>query len=527
MSALSKSSRLSRRGLFGVSVAAGASVLAGCTSSGSRDARRGPTASTSSGVRVSPTDGAVQRAEDARPGGGRTVRASLTSAPMRASIGGQQVSTWGYGDRLPGPVLRSRVGDTLAVAQRNRLDQATTTHFHGLALRNNADGVPGLTQPAIKPGGSFTATFKTAHPGTYWYHSHVELQRDRGLYGALIIDDPHEPLSYDQEWILVVDDWLDGIKGRTPAKQAAQLAKGMPMGHDMSGMSGMPMPSMSGMSGMGGGDGTTSPFLGGDAGDVTYPVHLINGRDPMRPDTLKAKPGQRIRLRVINAGGDTAYRVGLPGVPMTLTHTDGFPVKHQRVDAIVLGMGERVDALITVPDHPVPVVALAEGKAGRTFAVLASGNGARPTMSSVPKTLTGKVIQSGSATADPSVQLADRPVDQVHTLALTGGMAKYDWGINGRQFDEANPFATAYDIRAGQRVRIDYANHTMMWHPMHLHGHTFQVGATGPRKDTVIVKPMQTVSVFFDADNPGQWLTHCHNAYHANRGMMAVLSYVK
>lgn len=526
------SRRWSRRTLLGLSLAAGAVSLTGCGLSGAQDrTARSRVTSADAGTRVGPSSRAVQQAEEARPAGGKTVRRSLVSGPMQVNLGSRTVHTWGYGSGLPGPILRSRVGDRLKVIQRNRLDDPTTTHFHGLALRNDADGVPGLTQAAIEPGESFTADFRTAHPGTYWYHSHVGVQRDRGLYGALIIEDPHEPMSYDEEWVLVLDDWLDGIDGRAPSKQAQHLAGGSSMPHGGSGQFGesdMPgMPGMSGMSSKRTEDGTPRSFLGGDAGDVTYPVHVINGRDPMHPDVLRTRPGRRVRLRVINAAGDTAYRIGVPGTPITLTHTDGFPVRHQQVDAVVLGMGERIDALVTVPDESTPVVALAEGKAGRTYAVLSTGRGDRPTMSSVPKDLTGAVIQSRSTVADASVQLADRPVDQVHALMLTGGMRRYDWGINGRRYNEADPFATAYAVRAGQRVRIDYVNHTMMWHPMHLHGHTFQVGPNGPRKDTVIVKPMETVSVYFDADNPGQWLTHCHNAYHANRGMMAVLSYLQ
>ena len=111
-------------------------------------------------------------------------------------------------------------------------------------------------------------------------------------------------------------------------------------------------------------------------------------------------------------------------------------------------------------------------------------------------------------------------------MRLTGGMMSYDWGINGRRFDMAKPFDNAFDLKVGERVEVHFVNETMMWHPMHLHGHTFQVGTSGARKDTVIVRPMQTVTVQFDADNPGQWLFHCHNAYHAERGMMGVFSYL-
>ena len=110
-------------------------------------------------------------------------------------------------------------------------------------------------------------------------------------------------------------------------------------------------------------------------------------------------------------------------------------------------------------------------------------------------------------------------------MKLTGGMDKYDWSVNGNRFDMENPAATPLLIRAGQRVRLEFVNDTDMWHPMHLHGHTYQLGDDGPRKDTAIVLPKKTVSVAFDADNPGQWLLHCHNAYHGEAGMMALVAY--
>ncbi len=273
--------------------------------------------------------------------------------------------------------------------------------------------------------------------------------------------------------------------------------------------------------------GASSEFLGGDAGDVAYPFHLFNGRDPGNPEVFTAKAGERIRMRIINAAGDTAYRIGIPGQKLTLTHTDGFPVQHADVDAVVLGMGERIDALLTVRDGYTPVLALAEGKAQMAYGLIATGTGTAPGKDSLPKALAGKVVDGGQLTADPSVTLPAKTADRTHEVRLTGGMMSYDWGINGHRFDMAKPFEKAFDIKAGERVEVTFVNETMMWHPMHIHGHTFQVGAAGARKDTVIVRPMQSVTVFFDADNPGQWLFHCHNAYHAERGMMGVFSYTK
>ena len=425
------------------------------------------------------------------------------------------------------PILRGTVGDQLNVTIANKLSEPTSVHWHGLALRNNDDGVPGLTQDAFAPGSQNGYDFKLSHPGTYWYHSHVEMQREQALYGALIIDDPNETLVYDKEWVIVLDDWLDGVTG-TPEDVLKELSQGMGGG---GGMDGMDHGNVDQGGAMAMGHmlmGASSDFLGGDAGDVAYPFHLFNGMDPENPETFMAAPGEKVRLRIINAAGDTAYRVGIPGQQLTLTHTDGFPVQHTEVDAVVLGMGERIDALLTVKEGFTPVLALAEGKGQMSYGLISTGTGTgtAPARDGLPATLAGKVLDGGQLTADPGVALPAKKPDRVHEVRLTGGMMKYDWGINGRRFDMAQPFENAFDLKAGERVEVTFVNETMMWHPMHIHGHTFQVGTDGSRKDTVIVRPMEAVTVQFDADNPGQWLFHCHNAYHAERGMMGVFSYL-
>ncbi|MCU6482193.1 multicopper oxidase family protein [Arthrobacter sp. A2-55] len=506
---------LNRRSFLGLSVAAtAAAALAACTPA---PAKTTPT--TGQGTRILPTDPLVAEYEARRAATGKTVTKTLTPAPFSTTLAGKKVTTWGYDGALVAPTLRGTAGDQLDVTVANKLTEGTSIHWHGLAMRNNDDGVPGLTQEAIGAGKDYPYTFKLPHPGTYWYHSHVEMQRERALYGALVIEDPKEPLKYDRDWVIVLDDWLDGVTG-TPDGTLKELAQGM------GGMGGM----SHGSGGMGSGGmlmGATSEFLGGDAGDVAYPFHLFNGRDPGNPETVEATAGERIRLRIINAAGDTAYRVGVPGQKLTLTHTDGFPVQHTEVDAAVLGMGERIDALLTVRDGYTPVLALAEGKGQMAYGLLSTGAGTAPALGSLPKTLEGTVVDGGQLAADPSVTLASKKPDRTHEVRLTGGMMSYDWGINDARFDMANPFENAFGLKAGERVEVKFTNETMMWHPMHIHGHTFQVGAAGARKDTVIVRPMQTVTVYFDADNPGQWLFHCHNAYHAERGMMGVFSYTK
>ncbi|NKR10599.1 MULTISPECIES: multicopper oxidase family protein [unclassified Paenarthrobacter] len=510
---------LNRRHFLTLSVAgAAAAALAACTP---------PDSAATGSERIMPTDPAVADTESRRPVSGSTVNQALAAASLTASVAGKTLRTWGFNAGLAGPTIRARAGDRLRVDLANDLPEETSIHWHGLALRNDQDGVQHITQAPVAAGKSFSYDFRLSHPGTYWYHSHVELQRERALYGALIVEDPDEPLIYDKDWVVILDDWMDGITG-TPEDVLAELSQGMSMGgmdHGSMGSSPGPSGSSMGMKHML--MGSRSDFLGGDAGDVSYPFHLFNAKAPDDAEVFAAAAGEVVRLRIINAAGDTAYRVGIPEQKITLTHTDGFPVQHQDVDAVVLGMGERIDALITVGEGFTPVLALPEGKSGKALGFIGTGTGKKPLPAVLPDSLDGTVLDGGQLKADPAAALEAKTPDRAHEVKLTGGMDKYDWGINGNRFDMSKPFEHAFDVQAGERVQVAFVNDTDMWHPMHLHGHTFQVGADGARKDTVIVRPKQTVTVFFDADNPGQWLVHCHNAFHAEQGMMALFSYVK
>jgi multicopper oxidase len=217
----------------------------------------------------------------------------------------------------------------------------------------------------------------------------------------------------------------------------------------------------------------------------------------------------------------------VPGVPMTITHTDGFPVIPTRADAVLLGMGERVDAIVTMPDQPLPLLGLAEGKDGRAHVLLQPGAGAAPELSAAATQLAARPAAMVNAIpAAEGVRLPDRRPDVTHELTLGGPEPVYTWTINKQVYDPARGFP----VRRGERVRLRFNNTTTMYHPMHLHGHTFQVvgpAGPGPRKDTAIVLPGQLLEVDFDADNPGQWLTHCHNIYHGEAGMMTVIQYVE
>jgi FtsP/CotA-like multicopper oxidase with cupredoxin domain len=495
--------RFSRRTFIAATAAVGGLALTGCGRGDESSARAN----------------AVAAAEAQRPHTGRTVTASLRPRPATIDLGGTRAATLAYGDTVPGPLLRATAGDDLVVTLDNGLTRPTSVHWHGIALRNDMDGAAPATHD-IDVGHEFTYRFSSPHPGTYWAHPHTGLEADTGLYLPVIIDDPAEPGRYDAEWIVVLDDWTDGI-GKTPQQVWEDLTSKDARAQDMPGMGGMP--GMVGMPGMGGVG--TSTLLGGDAGDVNYPYYLINGRIPSAPSTFGAVPGQRIRMRIINAGSDTAFRVALAGHSLTVTHTDGFAVVPVDVDALLVGMGERYDVIVTAGDGVFPLVAVAEGKDAHARALLRTGAGSAPEPDFRPAELNARVGTLESFTATPAASLPGGVADVTLNARLTGSMMGYDWSINGRAFPDSAPLM----VHQGQRVTLTFENATMMWHPIHLHGHTFQTvradTTLGARKDTAIILPMRTLTTTFIADNPGVWMLHCHNTYHQEGGMMTTLEY--
>ncbi len=443
---------------------------------------------------------------------------AVTAAPLTIDLGGLPATTWGYNGSVPGPEIRLRAGDVLRARFTNNLPEPTTVHWHGVALRNDMDGVPELTQANVPPGGTFDYEFVVPDPGTFWFHPHTGMQLERGMYAPLIVEDPSEPGAYDREYVLVLDDWTDGL-GQSPEQTLDDLrhGRGAHAAH-------LAAAKASGEAG------PTSDFLASAPGDVLYPLYLINGRRPSAPVVFDARPGERLRLRILNAGSDTPFRVAVGGHQMTVTHTDGFPVDPVTTDALVVAMAERYDVLVHVPQAGVfPVVAAAEAKAAQAMAVIRSGPGELPKPDVQPDELKRRVLRLDDLTAAPGVRLVERRPERLYAVELGGGTEGYVWTINGRPMGDV-----PIEVRQGQRVRLAFSNRTTMFHPMHLHGHTFQVvlgsraaGPRGPRKDTMIVRPDQPVAVDFDADNPGQWMLHCHNLYHQMGGMMTTVSYVQ
>ena len=209
----------------------------GCTASPKRSAQR---------VLIGPDSPQVAAAEAARHATSGTVLAGVAPEVGHVDLGGPVVPTWSYDGQIPGPEIRVRKGDVIQALLVNQLPAETTVHWHGVAIRNNMDGVPGMTQAPVPAGREFTYRFAVAEPGTYWYHPHVGVQLDRGLYGPLIVEDPAEPAAYDHDWTVMLDDWIDGT-GYTPDQVLAALRGGM---GGMSMAAASPSPVMSSMSAM-------------------------------------------------------------------------------------------------------------------------------------------------------------------------------------------------------------------------------------------------------------------------------------
>jgi FtsP/CotA-like multicopper oxidase with cupredoxin domain len=446
----------------------------------------------------------------------------VTLVPRRTQVdlGGKIVTAMTYGGALPGALVRVGAGDVLRATVRNELDGPTSVHWHGLALRNDTDGVPEVTGGEVAAGATSSVEVVVPDdPGTYWFHPHTGLQLDWGLYAPLVVEDPHEPGGYDHELVVVLDDWTVGI-GRTPEQLLADLqaGKGMTgMGHlggtagmgdtgDMGGMSGMDMGGAGGMGSM------------SDTGDVEYPAYLANGRLASDPTSLAATPGQRVRIRFVNAAADTIFDVALTDHQLTVTHSDGFPVVPVQAEVLRIAMGERYDAVVTLADGVFPLVAAPVGKSGTAARVIVrTGAGQVPGGDARPAELNGQILTVDQLVAADAVRLTDREPETVQQVLLGGTMGDYRWTINGTDYDHTVPLT----VRQGQLTRLHIENRTMMVHPMHLHGHTFAVRNGGDaRKDTVLVPAMRAL-----ADNPGRWMMHCHNAFHMGAGMMTRLDY--
>ncbi len=475
---------------------------------------------------------------------------------------------------IPAPTLEFTEGDDAEIVVTNNLtDEEVSIHWHGILLPPEQDGVAYVNTPPIFPGKSHTFRFKIRQHGTYWYHSHTMVQEQKGVYGALVIHPKKKTISYDKDIVAVLSDWTDEnadqvirnlrkdgeyyafkkgtVRSWTGAIQAGRL--GTFLGNEWTRMGGM------------------------DVSDVGYDAFLINGKRDSQ--LLTAHPGEKIRLRIINAAASSYFYVSLGQTPMKIISADGVDIEPTLAKEALMGMAETLDVLFEVPEHKnfefratsQDVTGFASGWIGMGERVYApnkerpdlyagmdhggghEGHGASTDHSaheqskaaepgdphaghnmshgahqSENKINTGPVIESLTVDDIKAKEKTTLPVTAPRydlKLVLGGDMKRYIWHINGKAIHEDRTIT----INQGDVVRFTFENETMMHHPMHLHGHFFRVlnkfGEFSPLKHTVDVPPHGSRTIEFYANEPGEWMLHCHNLYHMKTGMARVVKY--
>ncbi|WP_460109459.1 copper resistance system multicopper oxidase [Pseudomonas sp. S3_H04] len=486
---------------------------------------------------------------------------------------------------LPGPLLRWREGDTVTLRVRNRLSASTSIHWHGILLPANMDGVPGLSFHGIEPGGVYVYQFKVRQNGTYWYHSHSGLQEQAGVYGPLVIDAKEpEPFQYDREFVVMLSDWSD----EDPASLMKTLKKQSDyynfdkrtVGdfiHDVSEKGwGATVADRKMWAEM-----NMNPTDIADVSGATY-TFLMNGLAPDNNWTGLFRPGEKLRLRLINGSAMTYFDVRIPGLKMTVVAADGLHVKPVSVDELRIAVAETYDVIVEPDAEAYTLFAQAMDRTGFARGTLATRAGLsapvpgldpRPLvtmddmgmggmdhgsmdMSAMDHSAMGPmqshpdsekdnplVDMQAMTTApklnDPGLGLRNngrrvltyadlrstfedpdgRDPSRTIELHLTGHMEKFAWSFNGIKFSDAEPLRLKY----GERIRLVLVNDTMMTHPIHLHGMWSDLedenGDFQVRKHTIDMPPGTRRTYRVTADALGRWAYHCHLLYHMETGM--------
>ena len=473
---------------------------------------------------------------------------NFTGSPARAiAINGQ----------LPGPTLYFKEGDTVKINVYNHLDKGTTIHWHGLLVPWRMDGVAWVTQKPIPPGSMFHYTYTLKQAGTYWYHAHSDLQEQEGLYGALIIEPKHQRYHYTKDYPIVLSDWIN--------KNADQVYNNLKKTGDFYSVKFPLQPSL--VQFFKDYSNASTPTAKKqifsaywmmqksrmsvyDFSDIAYDTFLLNGHPPTKPWSGQAKKGDIVRLRIIDAGASTIFRVKIPGHIMKVIHVQGNDVKPYNVKSFTIAPGETYDVLIKITDNkPYYIYAESNDTLGHALGVLnntKSNTAATANIKPFPKPAPMTMSHMSMSSAHPishgkmNMQTTDDkyqnlvspfitnnpkvPVTMIK-IDLSGYMDKYMWFLNGLPEYKAKPIL----IQPGHRYRIIFTNNTMMHHPMHLHGHWFILrndhGAYDPLLHTIDIAPGQTVVADFDADTDGQWYFHCHNLFHMKAGMANIVRY--
>ena len=457
----------------------------------------------------------------------------ITVTRRTLEVKGKAASVYGITGPNGKPGLEMALGQRFNMRVVNDTASDTVLHWHGLTPPYGQDGVVMLGQDPIAPGKSFDYDFANTRSGTHWMHSHLGLQEQQLLAAPLIVHETDQPLFDDQEHVVLLHDFTF----RDPAEILAELqgGGGAHAAHAMAGGTGQGMDH--GMDhgtghGMAHGSAQGQPMgqmMGAMLNDVVYDAYLANDRTLDDPEVVSVAKGSSLRLRLINAAAASNMWVDLGALEGELIAVDGNAIHPMRVNRVPLAIAQRADIRIRIPEAggAFPVLFRLEGLTQVTGIVLATPGAAIARIAgegdlAPPLDLSQERLYRAVA------KQREEPVNRTEMLMLTGGGPGYVWGLNGK----ASMHDTIFSVRQGERVSIMMHNMTGMSHPMHLHGHYFKVTAIGNMavdgalRDVVLVPPMETVTVTFDADNPGNWAFHCHHLYHMNAGMMGAISYV-
>jgi FtsP/CotA-like multicopper oxidase with cupredoxin domain len=433
----------------------------------------------------------------------------LVAAPARLPLVGAphpDTEVWCYQGQVPGPEIRARQGDRLRVEVRNDLPEETTVHWHGLRVPNAMDGVPHLTQEPIAPGATFTYEFELPDAGTFWFHPHQRSseQVGRGLAGALIVDE-RVPIQVDRDVVWMLDDWR--------LRRDASISDDFGNMHDVS-----------------------------HAGRIGNTV-TVNGR--VREE-FWVRSGERLRLRLINAANARIFSLEFDEHAPQVIALDGQPIEPHRPDGdrIMIAPGQRVDLILDAGRKPGTRVAIRDTfYRSREYRLMDLAYTDEPPLRDAP--LDAPIQLATNPLSDPDLGTAIRR-EVVFGGGMMGGM---DGGmVDGRPLDmremlrrglawTINGIAAASHIHPpimtlgrGRSCVLAMRNDTVWHHPMHLHGHAVQVLARNGEpvrrrewRDTVQVGPREHVEIAFVADNPGDWMFHCHVLEHQAGGMMGVI----
>lgn len=443
-------------------------------------------------------------------------------------INGKSATVFGLTGTNGGSGLILGPNDLFDLSLENRAGVATSVHWHGQVPPPELDGVTdtGYVKP-IEDGESRHYRFP-ARPGTFWMHSHHGLQEQSLLAAPLIVQTEADRKADVQEVVVLLHDF----SFRAPEEILQELTGGSAMSDGgMAGQSAttdMAMPKA--MSGMTMPAGQSSMSMSGmDLNDIEYDAYLANDRTLDDPLVVRTARNGRVRLRMINGAASTAFWIDLGQTEATLVAVDGNDVVPVTGTRFPLAQAQRIDLMLDVgAGQVVPVFAQREGDRLRTGIILAAPGAQVTKLAGLADMAAPALDLALEAKLVASAPLSPRPADVRHSVMLTGSMGPYLWSIDDRTWAARRKL----EVSHGQRVEIEFMNHSIMAHPMHLHGHHFQIveiaghRMAGALRDTVLVPPMTSVVVAFDADNPGRWLYHCHNLYHMAAGMMSEVIYV-